>query len=45
MNQEQALQVIKQTIDAAIKSGVLINMEQASVVLQAWGIIIQSKEK
>lgn len=45
MNKEQALQVVKQTLDAAIKGGVLINMEQASIVLQAWSVIIQEEKK
>lgn len=44
MTKEQALQVIKQTIDLSIKSGVVINMEQASAILQAWTTIIKLTE-
>lgn len=44
MNKEQAFQAIKQTLDAAIRGGVLINMEQASIVLQAWSVIIKEEK-
>jgi hypothetical protein len=39
MNKNQALTFIKQILDAAIKSGVIITMEQASALIQAYTII------
>lgn len=39
MNNQQALQIIKATIDEALKAGVLKSMEQASAVLQAFSVI------
>jgi hypothetical protein len=48
MNNEQALQVLKSTIDEAIRKGVIPNMETAQKIIIALGIIakaIQSEEK
>ena len=39
MNKEQALQVIKQTLDEAIRKGVFPNLETAQQILQAFSII------
>ena len=39
MNEEQALAVIKQTIDEAIKKGVIQNMETAQQIIIAFGLI------
>lgn len=39
MNNQQALQMIKATLDEAIKAGVLKNIEQAYAVIQAYGTI------
>jgi hypothetical protein len=48
MNNEQALQVLKSTIDEAIRKGVVPNMETAQQIIIALGIIakaIQNEEK
>lgn len=48
MNNEQALQVLKSTIDEAIRKGVVPNMEIAQQIIIALGIIakaIQNEEK
>jgi hypothetical protein len=48
MNNEQALQVLKSTIDESIRKGVIPNMETAQQIIIALGIIakaIQSEEK
>jgi len=39
MSKEQALTVIKQTIDNAIKAGAIANIETAQVIAQAFKII------
>ena len=39
MNEEQALAVIKQTIDEAIRKGVIPNIETAQQIIIAIGII------
>lgn len=44
MNKEQALQVIKQTLDLAVKAGIPQNLEQAALVAQAWSVIIKQLE-
>lgn len=44
MTKEQALQVLKQTLDAAIKAGVPQTLEQAAIIAQAWSIIIKEIE-
>lgn len=41
MNKEQALQVIKQTLDLAIKAGIAQNLEQAALIAQAWTAILK----
>lgn len=48
MNNEQALQVLKSTIDESIRKGVIPNMETAQQIIIALGIIakaIQNEEK
>lgn len=45
MNKEQAFQVIKQTLDAAIKAGIPQTLEQAAIIAQAWSVIIKSQEE
>lgn len=42
MNKQQALQLIKNILDAAIKSGVIISIEQASAMIQAFSVITQA---
>ena len=39
MNTQQALQIIKQTLDSALKAGVLTQLEHASAVIQAFSVI------
>ena len=39
---KQALNVIKQTLDQAIKIGVAVNLEQAAIITQAFQIITQA---
>lgn len=40
MTKEQALTVIKQTIDNAIKAGAVANIETAQVIAQAFQTIV-----
>ena len=42
MNKQQALTVIRQVLDAAIKSGVLISMDQAATLSQAFQLVYNS---
>lgn len=39
---KQALNVIKQTLDEAIKKGVAVNLEQAHLITQAFQILNQA---
>lgn len=39
---KQALQVIKQTLDEALRKGVAANLEQAHLITQAFQILNQS---
>lgn len=39
MKPQQALQFIKNVLDAALKSGVVVTMEQAQAILQAFQVI------
>lgn len=39
---KQAINVIKQTLDQAIKIGVAVNLEQAAIITQAFQIINQA---
>jgi hypothetical protein len=43
MNQDQALNILKQFIDAGIKMGVCQNLESAATVAKAWETIIKLK--
>ena len=45
MNKEQALQVIKQTIDEAVKGGIVPNIETAQQIIIALGIIANELKK
>lgn len=45
MTKDQAFQVIKQTLDAAIKAGIAQTLEQAAIIAQAWSILIKPEEK
>jgi hypothetical protein len=42
MNNQNALQTIKQTLDAALKAGVMTNLEHANAVIQAFATIQQA---
>jgi len=42
MNKEQALQIIKNTIDLALKSGAVGTVETASAILNAWKTLIDA---
>lgn len=42
MNIQQALTVIKQTLDAAIKAGVCPNLDTSAAIAQAWEVIIKT---
>lgn len=39
MNNEKALQIIKQTLDASLKAGVITSIEHASAIIQAMAYI------
>ena len=41
MKMEQALQIIKQALDAAIKIGVCQNLESSAALAQAWATLTQ----
>lgn len=45
MNEEQALTVLKQTIDESIKKGVIPNIETAQQIIIAFGIIANKLKK
>lgn len=36
MNKDKALQIIKQTLDQAIKMGIAPNLETSAIISQAW---------
>lgn len=40
MNNEQALQIIKNALDLAVKNGIFHNLDSASVTLQAFQKIV-----
>lgn len=42
MNLQQALQIVKQALDSAVKMGVCPNIDTAAVLAQAWQIITNS---
>jgi hypothetical protein len=42
MNQDQALVVIKQVLDAACKSGVFDNMESAATAANAYNVVFEA---
>jgi len=39
MKLEQALQIIKQALDAALKIGVCQNLESSAALSQAWAVL------
>jgi len=41
MNEKQALQILKQTLDAAVKGSVFPNMDAAFAAAQAYNLIAQ----
>ena len=41
MEPTKALEIIKQTIDASIKSGVVPNIETAIAVIQAYSVMLK----
>lgn len=41
----QSLQTLKNTIDAALKAGVIVNMEHANAILQAFDTIVKAINK
>lgn len=45
MNTLNALQIIKQTLDASLKAGVLTNLEHANAIIQAFNVIQQALSK
>lgn len=45
MTKEQALQVLKQTLDVCIKAGVPQSLEQAATIAQAWVVINKALEE
>ena len=44
MNKDQALQIIKNIIDQAIKAGVCPNLETSAAIATAWQMIVQTIE-
>jgi len=45
MKKEQALAIIKQTLDEAIKKGIIPNLETAQHVLQAFSVLSSDVSK
>lgn len=45
MTNEQALQIIKQTIDEAIRKGIVPNMETAQQIIISIGVIANALKK
>lgn len=45
MTKEQALQILKNTLDAAIKSGLCHTIEASSYLLTAWQTILNELKK
>lgn len=39
ITQEQAQAIIKQTLDQAMKTGIVQNMEAAAMIINAWNVI------
>ena len=42
MTKEQALQILKQALDSAVKIGVCPTVDSAAILAQAWQIMLQS---
>jgi len=42
MNKEQALQILKQALDSALKLGVCPTIDSAAVLAQAWQIVLKT---
>lgn len=45
MNLQQALNVVKQALDAGLKLGICVNIDSAAILAQAWQIIVNSQNK
>jgi len=45
MTKEQALQILKNTLDAAIKSGICSTLEASSYIVTAWQTILNELKK
>jgi hypothetical protein len=41
MEIQQAVNIIKQTIDEALKSGTIKSLEQCSAIIQSWSLIVK----
>jgi len=42
MNKEQALQILKQALDSAVKIGVCPTVDSAAILAQAWQIVLKT---
>ena len=42
MNKEQALQILKQALDNALKLGICTNIDSAAILAQAWQIVLKT---
>jgi hypothetical protein len=45
MKLEQALNIIKQSLDAGIKMGICPNLETSGILSTAWSVLIDSLKK
>jgi len=45
MNKEQALQVIKQALDQAVKAGVFTSLSDTQIIITAYQTIVQELTK
>lgn len=45
MNKEQALQVIKQALDQAVKAGVFASLADTQIIITAYQTILQELKK
>lgn len=45
MNLQQALNVVKQALDAGLKLGICVNIDSAAILAQAWQVIVNSQNK
>ncbi len=40
MDKEQAIKIVKQALDSAIKAGISPNLDTAAILAQAWQIVL-----